>query len=221
MMDMRVKKTKRSIINAFLELRSKMPLEKIRVNELCRIAEINKSTFYAHYQDIYQLSEEVEQEVLQSYLNIPHPEYVLCNTEGFVRELFQAFYAHERLFHILFSGSRSSVLTEKIAEGIRELILRQYPQYADNPVFHTLITYRVYGSCYAFQESKDYGEELVISLIGKLAGQDFEEFDLGTKESVDAYDENLSAEGNLDNKKRWWKEAEGMKKRKRKKRKEE
>ena len=52
MMDMRVKKTKRSIINAFLELRSKMPLEKIRVNELCRIAEINKSTFYAHYQDI-------------------------------------------------------------------------------------------------------------------------------------------------------------------------
>lgn len=178
MMDIRVKKTKRSIINAFLELRSKMPLEKIRVNELCRIAEINKSTFYAHYQDIYQLSEEVEQEVLQSYLNIPHPEYVLYNTEGFVRELFQAFYAHERLFHILFSGSRSSVLTEKIAEGIRELILRQYPQYADNPVFHTLITYRVYGSCYAFQESKDYGEELVISLIGKLAGQDFEEFDL-------------------------------------------
>ena len=74
MMDMRVKKTKRSIINAFLELRSKMPLEKIRINELCRIAEINKSTFYAHYQDIYQLSEEVEQEVLQSYLNIPHPE---------------------------------------------------------------------------------------------------------------------------------------------------
>ena len=57
------------------------------------------------------------------------------------------------------------------------LILRQYPQYADNPVFHTLITYRVYGSCYAFQESKDYGEA-VISLIGKLAGQDFEEFDL-------------------------------------------
>ena len=130
MMDMRVKKTKRSIINAFLELRSKMPLEKIRINELCRIAEINKSTFYAHYQDVYQLSEEVEQEVLQSYLNIPHPEYVLCNTEGFVRELFQAFYAHERLFHILFSGSRSSVLTEKIAEGIRELILRQYPQYS-------------------------------------------------------------------------------------------
>ena len=119
-MDMRVKKTKRSIINAFLELRSKMPLEKIRVNELCRIAEINKSTFYSHYQDIYQLSEEVEQEAIQSYLDIPHPEYVLHNTEGFVRELFQAFYAHERLFRILFSGSRSSVLTEKIAEGLRD-----------------------------------------------------------------------------------------------------
>lgn len=68
------------------------------------------------------------------------------------------------------------MLTEKIAEGLRDLILRQYPQYADNPAFHTLITYRVYGGCYAFQESKTYGEELVIPLIGKLAGQDFEEF---------------------------------------------
>lgn len=182
-MDIRVKKTKRSIINAFLELRSKMPLEKIRVNELCRIAEINKSTFYSHYQDIYQLSDEVEQEVIQSYLDIPHPEYVLHNPEEFVRELFHAFYAHEQLFRILFSGSRSSVLTEKIAEGLRELILRQYPQYADNPVFHTLITYRVYGSCYAFQESKAYGEELVISLIGKLAGQAFEEFGLQRESS--------------------------------------
>ena len=182
-MDVRVKKTKRSIINAFLELRSKMPLEKIKVNELCRAAEINKSTFYSHYCDIYQLSDEIEKEVLQSYLDIPHPEYVLNNPEAFVRELFHAFYAHESLFHILFSDSRKGVLTEKIAAGLKEMILRQYPEYAEDPAFQTIVTYRVYGGCYAFQESKKYGEEIVISLIGKLMRQKLEELGIEGKEN--------------------------------------
>lgn len=41
-MDKRITKTKRSIINAFLELRSKKAIEKITVKELCEKAEINK-----------------------------------------------------------------------------------------------------------------------------------------------------------------------------------
>ncbi|MBR3282470.1 MAG: TetR/AcrR family transcriptional regulator [Ruminococcus sp.] len=45
-MDMRIEKTRRSIINAFLQLRAKKPLEKITVKELSALAEINKATFY-------------------------------------------------------------------------------------------------------------------------------------------------------------------------------
>lgn len=48
-MDIRVVKTKRSIINSFLEIRSKKAIEKITVKELCEKAEINKSTFYTHF----------------------------------------------------------------------------------------------------------------------------------------------------------------------------
>ena len=56
-MDMRIEKTRRSIINAFLQLRAQKPLEKITVKELSALAEINKATFYLHYRDIYELSE--------------------------------------------------------------------------------------------------------------------------------------------------------------------
>ena len=185
-MDIRIEKTRQSIINAFIELRSHKELERITIKELCEKARINKSTFYSHYHDIYHLSDTLETEVVVSIMeNLSHPEDVLRNTAGFSRELFMGFLAKDSLIGILFSGSRSSVLTEKIAEGLRDLILRQYPQYADNPAFHTLITYRVYGGCYAFQESKTYGEELVIPLIGKLAGQDFEEFGLQKTEEKD------------------------------------
>ena len=55
-MDLRVEKTKGSIVNAFLSLRARKPLEKITVKELCQLARINKSTFYTHYSDIFALS---------------------------------------------------------------------------------------------------------------------------------------------------------------------
>ena len=41
-MDLRIKKTKNNIHNAFLQLRAKKPLERISVKELCEIAEISK-----------------------------------------------------------------------------------------------------------------------------------------------------------------------------------
>ena len=77
-MDLRIEKTERGIKNAFIELRSRKPLEKITVKELCESARINKSTFYAHYKDIYDLSDAMEEEVVQSIANsIQHPEYLL------------------------------------------------------------------------------------------------------------------------------------------------
>ena len=62
-MDLRTKKTRQSIFNAFLELRARCPLEKITVKELCAKAVIHKSTFYAHYQDLYDLADTLETEV--------------------------------------------------------------------------------------------------------------------------------------------------------------
>ena len=69
-MDLRIEKTEKGIKNAFIELRSKKPLEKITVRELCEIARINKSTFYSHYKDIYDLSDTLEGEAVSHIRNI-------------------------------------------------------------------------------------------------------------------------------------------------------
>ena len=45
-MDLREKKTKRSIAAAFLALRAAKPLERITIRELAEKAEISKATFY-------------------------------------------------------------------------------------------------------------------------------------------------------------------------------
>ena len=67
-MDIRIEKTDRAIEKAFLELRSKMPLEKIKIKDLCALACVNKSTFYAHYEDIYALSSRLEDKLIADIL---------------------------------------------------------------------------------------------------------------------------------------------------------
>ena len=89
-MDIRIEKTKQSIINAFIEIRSRKEVERITVKELCEKARINKSTFYAHYKDIYDLSDQLETELVDSIMeNFNHPENLLQNPADFTKEIFR------------------------------------------------------------------------------------------------------------------------------------
>lgn len=45
---------------ALLELMQQMDFEKITVKDICKRAGVNRSTFYAHYTDIYQMLDENE-----------------------------------------------------------------------------------------------------------------------------------------------------------------
>ena len=128
-MDLRIEKTERGIKNAFIELRSRKPLEKITVKELCESARINKSTFYAHYKDIYDLSDAMEEEVVQSIANsIQHPEYLLEHPAEFARELLMAYVSQNSLTAILFSGSQANHFADSIERSIKQMIFEKYPE---------------------------------------------------------------------------------------------
>lgn len=168
-MDLRVEKTKKSIEEAFLEYRSVRPLEKIKVKELCERAKINKSTFYTHYADIYDLSDQLETEAVQSVLDqIRHIDDVLDHIADFVYELFRAYSRQECRLNILFSGSRSGLLMDKIAEGLKKMIYEQYPECRQDAEFNTVLSYRIYGGYYAFRENRIHGEDKVIEIIGQM-----------------------------------------------------
>lgn len=53
--DLRFVKNERQIREAFIRLLMRKEFEKITVTELAKEAEINKGTFYLHYEDIYDL----------------------------------------------------------------------------------------------------------------------------------------------------------------------
>ena len=56
--------TRRMFEDGLIELMKEKPFEKITVTELCEHTDINRSTFYMHYEDIYGLLCSIEEDVL-------------------------------------------------------------------------------------------------------------------------------------------------------------
>ena len=66
--DARVRYTRMMIQQTFLDLLKKKTISKITVKEICDIAQINRATFYKHYQDTYDLLEQFQNEAIQGLL---------------------------------------------------------------------------------------------------------------------------------------------------------
>lgn len=74
--DRRVQMSKTFLKQALISLLKEKRISRISVKELCELADVNRSTFYAHYTDIYSLLNEMENDImteltraLQSYVD--------------------------------------------------------------------------------------------------------------------------------------------------------
>ncbi len=169
-MDIRMEKTEKAIKNAFIELRSHKPLEKITVKELCALACINKSTFYSHYEDIYALSEALESETVASVLNsIPHRgEYMIENIGEFTRELSLAFASHISLINILFAGKGQSDLAGRLEKEVKKMFFEKYPEYQSSPEKNILLSFCIQGAYYAYLNNQDVKAEALMQVIENI-----------------------------------------------------
>ena len=171
-MDPREVKTKKSIHNAFLELRSGKELERITVKELCEKAEISKATFYLHYKDIFDLSEYLQKDIAADIVkHITDPEELIYDSPLGCKKLIESFYAHRGMIEILFRGSQFSHLTEYLEAEIKELVFGKFPGFRDDPYANVRLTYQLMGSFYAFYRyEKSFGYDAVMDSVEKISG---------------------------------------------------
>ena len=55
---------------AFLRLLEKKDISYITVKEICETAGVNRSTFYLHYTDIYQMLQKIEEDAMQNITEV-------------------------------------------------------------------------------------------------------------------------------------------------------
>ena len=126
-------RTRQWIRRAFTELMAeKREIEKITVTELCARADISKTTFYYHYEDIYAVAEKFENELidrLSASLSgfAENGQSAVENLECCTRETIAYLKAHETEYRIamrasstqLFAEKLKKILAKKMAENLR------------------------------------------------------------------------------------------------------
>ena len=65
----RVRITKKMLKDAYISLMHKKSTEKITVKELCEVAELNRSTFYLHYNEPNDILIGIEDELIDNTIN--------------------------------------------------------------------------------------------------------------------------------------------------------
>ncbi len=152
-------RTKKMIREAFAELVSqKQDIAKITVKELVEKADISKSTFYCHYQDIYAVIEEFEKELL-SLLDETLNTYVKDHQEEFapyIGRIIQHLKENENLYKKIivsdlpnqFIDKLKSICIDRINKDVHLDALSSDPSvrmfeidFLTNGIIHMLVDY--------------------------------------------------------------------------------
>lgn len=169
-MSRNTKNTRMNIYNAFITLRKKKSLEKLTIRELCDTAGINRSTFYAYYHDIYDLSDKIEDDVVSEVLKrLDNMDDILTAPARFTESLSLAYHAQDALISIVFSGTQKQYLPEKIETAIKKAIFSRYPQFKNDAEFNMKLTFSIYGGFFAYNKHFKHEDDNVINIIGNLS----------------------------------------------------
>lgn len=168
----RVKMTKRMMKEALIDLMDQKPLEKITVTEICKSADVNRSTFYAYYEDISALMLEIENEVL---------EHVTIYADNFndysdkrMLEVFEEFFNYvkdnAKVFRVLVIRHDNSNFNRRMLDTVMEKYKMSLEHNGELPAKYTYI-YSVSGVIGIMGEWIDSGFAISSKKLAKMVWQ--------------------------------------------------
>ena len=167
--DRRVKYTKALLKDALVELLKERHISKISVTALCEVADVNRSTFYAHYTDQFDLLRQVEGEVitnLKSFLD----QYVddrMPITEQNLKGILEYAKNNADLFTVLLGEHSDHAFHNDLMELVK-LIPFQYS--AEESIKEYLLTFAISGCIsvlhkWLIEEREETPEEMAILVL--------------------------------------------------------
>ena len=133
--DLRVVKTMKQIDHALLSCLSEAPFEKITVEQLCRAARINRSTFYKYYTSKYDLMERYLQRALDGFRRQVDVTFVNASPDTIQNLLYQKnfentlkfLYKHKAEYSLLWSIPLEDSVFSRMVDAVHDAILEKLP----------------------------------------------------------------------------------------------
>lgn len=136
--DLRIIKTKKNLYEGLLCLMKERTFEEIKVSDICTTAMINRSTFYAHYEDKYELlldfintlkKEFVEELSKKDNANLTPREYYLKLIELFLEHIENK----KDIYNAIMINNRNSIMMDILLSVVNDDILKNIKENDINP----------------------------------------------------------------------------------------
>ncbi len=115
--DRRVTYTKKVLHEALLDILKEKPLSGISISELCRVADINRNTFYSHYDTPHDVLRELEDELYEELMKEAPNTHDVRDT---ILAACKALEKHKKMSELIFSEIDSSRLFAKIISSLTQ-----------------------------------------------------------------------------------------------------
>lgn len=183
--DLRIVKTKKNIYSTFEELMKEHAFEEIKVSDICNLAMINRSTFYAHYEDKYELLSEYinnMKDLLRSQLE---KNSNFNNSKEYYLEMIRLLLDHiddrKDVFSQVMINNKNSITMDILYEVISKDIIKQIRKNNENKVTKVPIDVvskfylgAVISICIEWISSKKYSKEDLLKYFDVLIPDDLE-----------------------------------------------
>lgn len=117
------KKTRNLIKKTFAELMNeKKELSKITVTELVKRADITRSTFYTHYDDIYDVINDYQLETIELLVSDDKVLYSIQDIYNYFDEIFECLKKNEEIYKMLLVSNGSIIFLEELKKLAGEKI---------------------------------------------------------------------------------------------------
>lgn len=127
--DRRIKKTKDQLRKCLTQLMEHKPLKEITVKELTDYADINRGTFYLHYNNLHGLLSEYEDDLIVQFETVlnRYPDKDMSQKPYLIfMDLFNFIYENADLCRILLSERNDTKLVEKLVRVVQKNALNQW-----------------------------------------------------------------------------------------------
>ena len=125
--DLRVIKTKNALYNTLIELMKDHAFEEIKVSDICTKALINRSTFYAHYNDKYELLKDMIDNLKDSLTEELKKNQNIGDTKEYYLEMISLFLDHveekKEIYVAIGKTNKNGIMMDMIYDTFKKEII--------------------------------------------------------------------------------------------------
>ncbi len=137
--DRRIKRSKKALKEALIQLMKEKDFKEISITEIVREAEVNRGTFYKHYQYKEDLLEEIIDEVITDLIasyREPYKDWKILEIKNLTSSAVKVFDHVEKyanFYSLIFHANVLVGFQNRIGKILRDLALREFNEYVSNP----------------------------------------------------------------------------------------